>query len=345
MGFRIFSNIGHITEDPAIFGLDTINTYWEHEFFAGDSRTSPDLETTRTLAAKIYPNLPMCQDIECWRVKNKWGVLNTDDIDKFISVHNAIREVNPYLKFGFFEQLPVWNISWTDNYAVLTGRGARYDEWVAQNADPRIVALANTVDYIFPDLYWVPSYTLDGWKAYAIESVKMAKSFGKPVYPYICPHYADKSGVLSGDIWREVIKTLAQIADGCVIWDGSTWDTWETAKGMDWWKETKAFLGNIRRTPTYLSAYYVKEGADTLFRKAAASSLASGNSVCVLTDDGTGRSVWNGMLPLWRIGTLSNTGALLGVGMAEVRSKYPEVAAKMRLHTFAGYDLETGELK
>ena len=73
---------------------------------------------------------------------------------------------------------------------------------------------------------------------------------GKPVYAFIWPQYDEQNKVLGlqlipGKFWALQLQTVAQYADGAVIWGGYkvNWD-----EQAPWWQATQQFLQS--RPPT-----------------------------------------------------------------------------------------------
>ena len=73
-----------------------------------------------------------------------------------------------------------------------------------------------------------------------------------------------------------------------------------------------------------------------------------GQCICVAEDDGNGVPVWSAVIPdSFEAKARTYTNKFLGVGMQEVWDNNREVAKKILVdgvpvHTFAGYDIETG---
>jgi hypothetical protein len=99
------------------------------------------------------------------------------------------------------------------------------------------------VDALFPSIYTF--YTdRQGWVTYAIAQITEAKrkAKGKPVYAFLWPQYHESNLLLGlrpldSDYWELQLNTVAQHADGVVIWGG--WG----ANGPELWNE-EAYGGN-----------------------------------------------------------------------------------------------------
>jgi hypothetical protein len=115
-----------------------------------------------------------------------------------------------------------------------------YKQWQSEN--DKLVRLADAVDAFTPSLY---TFYDDpgGWERHAIANIAEARRLakGKPVYPFIWPHYHDQSklkGFIPKDYWMVQLRTLERHADGMVLWAGQ--ETWNAKDG--WWQATEEFM-------------------------------------------------------------------------------------------------------
>lgn len=136
--------------------------------------------------------------------------------------------------YGIVPPLAYWN--------VLDDRPAGR----STEEEKEIETLARSVDATFPSLY-VHYDDLDGWIKYAKEVLRVARTYGKPVYPFIWPQYHDGNKELGRtfvdtNMWKAVLETVIAEADGAVLWGG-----WRDREGRrmrwdpdaDWWRVTK----------------------------------------------------------------------------------------------------------
>jgi AcrR family transcriptional regulator len=127
-------------------------------------------------------------------------------------------------------------------------------EWRADNR--RLAPIAAAVDVNMPSLYAYYD-DRDGWVRQAKALVCEARRYSdKPVIAFIWPEFHPSSKpsgtAIPGDYWRLQLETLADIADGVVIWGGydlareraEPWDA-----NAPWWHETLDFLARHRRNP------------------------------------------------------------------------------------------------
>ncbi|MFK5857047.1 MAG: hypothetical protein QM503_13025 [Bacteroidota bacterium] len=188
----------------------------------------------------------ICLDIEHWSLKETNQKKLTENLNKYIKTIQLYKKKMPDKKFGYYSMLPVRN--YYD--ALEISSSTKYLKW--QNHNDKLVSLANNADIIFPSLYTFSSNKED-WVKYAVENIKQAKRYGKPVYVYIWPQYHPSVrfiglNFMPADFWTLQLETALAHADGVVIWGGWDHDNnkqlyWdETA---EWWQATKKFMKSI----------------------------------------------------------------------------------------------------
>lgn len=127
-----------------------------------------------------------------------------------------------------------------------------FDEWRKDNR--RLLPIAGAVDANLPSLY-THYDDREGWVKQARTLVCEARRMSeRPVIAFIWPEFHPgskaESGDIPGDYWRLQLETLAEIADGVVIWGG--YDLAENRQqqwrqNAPWWQETLRFLDRHRR--------------------------------------------------------------------------------------------------
>ena len=222
-------------------GLARLKVVYDGELWnKGESHERPNAHKINLVVSKLNPSVLTCLDIE------EWPTFGTpEEVDSGIARYNAVvalvREEQPSLKFGYYGIVP-HNDYWR---ATKPREDKGHREWVRENS--RLKEIARGVDVIFPSLY--PFYPdPKGWEKYAIENLKEARTYGKPVYAFIWPEYHDSNRIYKGqqippDFWRLQLETCYKYADGIVIWGGwqKRWD-----ENAAWWIETKKFLQRKR---------------------------------------------------------------------------------------------------
>lgn len=183
----------------------------------------------------------LCLDVEHWSIKGDDRRINLQKykatIDKF---KNELKDVN----IGFYGLVPERNY-----WASIKG-GNKNASWKASNAE--LMAFSESVDIIFPSLYTFYTNKED-WKRYAIEHLKEAKRYGKPVYAFLWPLYHESNywhrhQYIGDDYWRLQLETVSQYADGIVLWGGWDFDNKTKQKwdeSTSWWQVTKQFIMNM----------------------------------------------------------------------------------------------------
>jgi len=221
-------------------GLSPMRMIYSSEIWAdSESRDNPNQAMITAVAKQLNASLLTCVDIENWPTAGTPAVLKPS-LAKYKSVLALIKAQKPAIKIGYYSVLPRH-----DYYRALKAKGQRrYDDWRRENV--QIKDLAGSVDVIFPDLY---TFSPDqaSWVTYAVENIKQARQYGKPVYAFLWPMYHDSTPYagtyLTADYWRLELETCYQYADGIVIWGG--WqEQWN--QNAPWWIETQKFLQRIQ---------------------------------------------------------------------------------------------------
>jgi hypothetical protein len=208
---------------------------------SGESRERLNSAKISAVAKSLDPTLLTCVDIEDWPTAGKPELVQST-IAKYVAVISLIRRERSGLRIGYYGILPR-----NDYHRAIKRRGQReYDEWLLENS--MLKEIARAVDVIFPSLYtFYPDPK--GWETYAIENLKEARKYGKPVYAFLWPEYHDSNLIYRGqyipaDFWRLELETCYKYADGIVIWGGwqEKWDD-----NAEWWTETRKFMQKVRR--------------------------------------------------------------------------------------------------
>jgi hypothetical protein len=103
-------------------------------------------------------------------------------------------------------------------------------------------SLADHCDVILPSLYTFYE-DQNGWEINAVDQIREARQYGKPVYVYLWPQFHDSSHrafqYIEKEYWRRQLELCRREADGVVIWGGNqqTWD-----ENALWWQETLKFM-------------------------------------------------------------------------------------------------------
>ncbi|MEM7564845.1 MAG: hypothetical protein AAF353_17615 [Pseudomonadota bacterium] len=196
-----------------------------HSFFA-----SPKFRNTSVVVL----------DIEHWPVDLRRFNRNQiiESIQKYRSVAQKFKSEHPRIQVGFYGVPPI-----RDYYSPVRNRDM--DQWLAAN--DLLSPIAESVDVIFPSLYTFKNDPAD-WKRYAIENIREARQYGKPVIPFLWPQFHQSNKFLGGDymspeFWRLQLETMIEHADGVIIWTPAT-NAPEWNQEAPWWQATVDFIEN-----------------------------------------------------------------------------------------------------
>ena len=204
-----------------------------------------DLVKLRQVASTLPPTeVPYILDIEIWDVHIEDDNEANENIDKYILVIDTMKKARPDLKFGYYGVLPN-----RDYWAPVSSDPEKLALW--NRINKRLKRLAEYVDVVCPSLYTFYD-DLENWKQYALENIKRARQYGKPVYPFLWPEYHNsnkhlRGQFIAGAVWGEQLAYVYEYADGIIVWGG-----WNLSKeyygpklwneNASWWRVTKAFL-------------------------------------------------------------------------------------------------------
>lgn len=240
--FTVFDALLHSNKpDLKTHGLKHLRVIYVGELWdRDDNRDEPNIERITKIAKGLKPGSLLCIDIEHWPVKGN-SISTQKSIAKYKKVADAIKQNNPTVKLGFYGLVPVRDY-WR---AIRPDKIDEYSEWLAENK--ALLPISDFVDVVFPSLYTFYS-DKRGWEKYAIENLKEAKKYGKPVIAFLWPRYHDSNPFLHyfdvpADFWRLQLLTCYKHADGVAIWGGWKKD-WDPRSS--WWIETKSFLKSLK---------------------------------------------------------------------------------------------------
>jgi hypothetical protein len=232
--FALFDGLGHRGK-PNLQRLGLRPLAWVGNIWRdGISHDTVDEEGVR-LALKHLPRgiEAFYLDIEAWPVLHVSPAIRDESIRKLLRVADLVRGHMPSAKFGFYGLPPAITY-----WPLVDNRPSEYAGWIEANR--HMEPLAERVDYIFPSLY---TFYVDrpGWLTYANATIKAARHYGKPVYPFLWYQYHDSNSLLrdheiADDAWNEELRFCHAHADGLVLWGGS-----------GGWSESAAWWQSVRR--------------------------------------------------------------------------------------------------
>ena len=229
--------------DLSVYGIRPLNILYVSQFYKNNDSMEqlPSRFRVKELANKaaIRGDFVLI-DIEHWPVKGM-GADVSETVYKFSELIKWFREDQPSLRLGVYALPPI-----QDYWRAIGGpTGKGYQAWQAENN--KLMSIAQSADAVFPSLYtFYPDR--QGWEKYAVEQIREARRFGKPVYVFLWPQYHESNRLLGGmflaqDYWKLQLETAFKYADGIVIWGGwgETGPTkWNEA--APWWLVTKEFV-------------------------------------------------------------------------------------------------------
>lgn len=232
-GFDVYDgSVYKYKPDMSKYGIKPILILYDNVFWdKGEDRKELNRRKIIEAAKKIPPASIVCMDIEH---------LNAD---KLKEVALLVKKYAPQAKIGFY------GIPMREYWASIADKNSRqYKDWVKKNE--QYAALINEVDILFPSLYTFYPFSAQ-WEKYAIENIKQAKIYGKPVYPFLWPQYHDstilKGSYINGDLWQLELETCYKYADGIVVWGGWDMNAWKAEDWKEdtiWWTVTKKFIAS-----------------------------------------------------------------------------------------------------
>jgi hypothetical protein len=173
-------------------------------------------------------------DIENWPVLNVSPETRQQSIQKLIQVARSVRRLSPRSQFGVYGLPPAITY-----WPLVDNRPAEYADWEESNR--LLEPLAALADFVLPSLY---TFYTDrrGWHTYAEATIREARRYGKPVYPFLWYEYHDSNLLLRGreidaDAWREELQFCRSTADGIVLWGGYQQGWSESAA---WWQAVRS---------------------------------------------------------------------------------------------------------
>jgi hypothetical protein len=235
------------------YGIRPITLWYESQLFAANQAATamPVERLVRSLAHDWNESVgPVVVDIERWPITAGNPATIQATVAKFVQVLTWIREEAPGISVGVYGTVPVPDY-WR---AASNPMSPQFLAWQTDN--DRLARISDHVDALYPSIYtFYPDR--QAWAAYAKAQIAEARRLaqGKPVYAFLWPQYHEANTALAHrflepDYWELQLVTMAQLADGVVIWGGwgpngpEPWD-----EGAPWWQVTKRFLARTDATP------------------------------------------------------------------------------------------------
>lgn len=238
--------------DLSVYGIRPTALWYESQMFvANQAATAMPVELlVRSLAHDWKGSVgPVVVDVERWPITDDNPATIQATVAKFVQVLSWIRQESPGISVGVYGTIPVYDY-WR---AASDPMSPQFLAWQADN--DRLAQISDHVDALYPSIYtFYPDR--QAWVAYARAQIAEARRLakGKPVYAFLWPQYHEANVNLAHrpvetDYWELQLITMAQYADGVVIWGG--WgETGPEAWNEDapWWQITKRFLSRLKST-------------------------------------------------------------------------------------------------
>ena len=154
---------------------------------------------------------------------------------------------NPQARIGTYGVCPVgdyWTPVMPSEEKLLAWRGTNRFNSV----------IADDLDVICPSLY---AFYDDekGWVKYAIANIEEAYKYGKPVIPFICPHYHHSNAKVRNTMipyFGTILDTVRERCDSAILWGGWWFGSKDVGEGVEsgrpWpWDKNFAWLNEVRR--------------------------------------------------------------------------------------------------
>ena len=230
--------------DLSVYGIKPLPIVYGH-FLWQDHKVKASLPkpyfVKKVVGHKRYQSNYLCLDVEHWPIDDEETI--SESIRKYLSLLHTVRDIRPDAKIGYYGIPPK-----RDYFAAIGQQTSeRYRAW--QNINMQLTKLGAEVDIVFPSLYTFYNRPLE-WRRYAIGNIEAARTYNKPVLPFLWPQYHESSRLrglnyIAAEFWSLQLDTVAIHADGLVIWGG--WDfkqnrpaEWD--ENAPWWQVTKRFL-------------------------------------------------------------------------------------------------------
>jgi hypothetical protein len=232
------------------FPVQPVTLLYEARLFSGNQSPTamPSEQSIRSIGKELKAAATsVIVDIERWPLKGDAQTVKTS-AGKLSTILSWLKAEAPNIQVGAYGTVPL-----NDYWRAIRGPGSKEHQAWQQDND-RLEEVAAHLDALYPSLYaFYPDR--QGWVTYAVAQLTEArrKAGGKPVYAFLMPVYHESNRELGlrplePTYWELQLNTVAQYADGVVIWGG--WGTngpepWN--EEAPWWQVTKQFMSRLNK--------------------------------------------------------------------------------------------------
>lgn len=233
----------------AAYHVRPLTILYESRLFVANQppASMPPEAIVRSLAYELRASPdPVVLDIERWPLTGD-AMAVPSTVAKYLSLLSWVTAEAPAVSFGLYGTVPI-----PDYFrAASDPMSPQFLAWRTDN--DRLAQIVDHVDALYPSIYtFYPDR--QAWVAYAKAQIAEARRLakGKPVYGFLWPLYHNQGNESLGsrpiepDYWDLQLATMAQHADGVVIWGG--WgghgpEPWN--EEAPWWQVTKRFVQRL----------------------------------------------------------------------------------------------------
>jgi hypothetical protein len=241
--FKLYDSIGDKNKpDLKKYGFTFVRSIPANQLWPPNTtdKSKPDLDWIKKFTKSLSSDMSILNlDIEHWKLNKLPKDEINRNIDYLISIVDTIRKKRPDLNIGYYSLVPV-----IDYYNAISNNSEKLSKWSTENK--YLSRLSDHVDTIYPSIYAFNTNRTD-WKEYAIQNIKEARKYGKPVIVFLWPQYHGSSLLhrhehIDKEFWRIQLETVYEHADGVIIWTpwGEHISDWNPNSG--WWKATIEFI-------------------------------------------------------------------------------------------------------
>lgn len=196
------------------------------------------------LKASNEPNIPVCLDIESWKLDDHHRVASKS---KYIKVLKYFKKYNSKSKVGYFGVFPMDSPHADYSFKSPIRESVIMPKWHESN---NFVKNIGRESLIYFPVFYTRMKDVETWEKIVLEKVSKIKEVNKTakIYGFIWPQYYTDDGLykfIEPDVWKRQLQTIYKNCDGVVIWShylGNNGKPIEFSYEMEWFKITNQFI-------------------------------------------------------------------------------------------------------